>query len=212
MSLQTVFFVDDNPIDRRLTHAILEQSGFSVRSFSSAEEFLQSYVGEPGCLVLDVCMPGMKGPELQERLAEHHRCIPIVFLSGQVDVETVSQVFRRGAIDYLPKPLSRETLIERVSLALERDADHRRKEAFRESMRARLARLTPREREVMTHLVRSRTAKEIGADLGLSPKTIQVHRAHILEKTEARSVIDLTRLAFAAGVEDFESSGLEPGY
>jgi len=210
MSLQSVFFVDDNPVDRRLTHTLLERSGFTVRSFSSAEEFLRIYAGEPGCLLLDVCMPGMGGPELQEQLAERGHGIPILFLSGQTDVETVSRVFRRGAIDYLPKPCSQETMAARLQMALERDADRRRKEAFRRSMRQRLEHLTPREREVMTHLVRSRTAREIGAELGLSPKTVQVHRAHILKKTRARSVIDLTRLAFAAGVEDLESSEPPP--
>jgi len=207
MPLPSVFLVDDNPVDRRLTHALLEHSGFDVRSFSSAEEFLRAYAGEPGCLLLDVCMPGMGGPELQERLAANGHGIPILFLSGQADVETVSRVFRRGAVDYLPKPCSTETMVARLHLALERDADRRRKEAFRESMRARLEHLTPREREVMTRLVRSHTAREIGVELGLSPKTVQVHRAHILKKTRARSVIDLTRMALAAGVEDLESPG-----
>jgi len=204
MQPETVFFVDDNPTDRHLAQAILQKAGFGVRSFASAEEFLDHYAGEAGCLVLDVCMPGMNGPELQEKLAERGQEIPVVFLSGQADLATISRVFRRGAIDYLAKPYSHESLASSVEHALKHDRERRLEQDHKNSQLARLSRLTPREREVMTHLVRSRTAKEIGADLGLSPKTIQVHRAHILEKTEARSVIELTRLAIAAGVESVE--------
>ena len=201
MRHETIYFIDGNPTDRRLIQAVLHKAGYSVRSHTSAEDFLHTYAGDPGCLLLDVCLPGMDGPELQERLAQHGYEIPIVFLSGNGDVATVSQVFRHGAVDFLAKPFSPDELLASVDLALERDRERRREWSHKQAMLARLARLTPREREVMTHLVRSRTAREIGEELGLSPKTVQVHRAHILEKTEARSVIALTRLAFAAGIE-----------
>ena len=195
----TVFIVDDDDAVARSLKRVVESAGGSVRLYSTAEEFLEQYDGDAGCLLLDVRMPGMGGLKLQDRLLADDADLSIVFMSGHGDVPMASQTLRKGAIDFLQKPFRDEALLDRIEEALERTHDQRQARESRENGAERLGRLTDREQEVLSLLVRGTTVKEIAYGLGLSPKTVQVHRANILEKTETRSLVELTRLAFVAG-------------
>jgi FixJ family two-component response regulator len=195
----TVYIVDDDDAVARSLKRVIESAGGCVQVFSTAEEFLDGYQGEDGCLLLDVLMPGMGGLELQDRLLEADIDLSIVFMSGHGDVAMASKTLRKGAVDFLPKPFRDDALLERIEEALARNHELRRERATRAEREERLSRLTDREQEILSHLVRGKTVKEVAFGLGLSPKTVQVHRANILEKTKTRSLVELTRLAL---VED----------
>ena len=195
MDQNVVFIVDDDEAVARSLRRVITSTGSEARAFTDAEEFLASYGGEPGCLLLDVRMPGMGGLELQERLNEAGVDLPIVFMSGHGDVSTACTALRKGAVDFLEKPFREEALLECVEEALARQSERalvRKRRAERDEL---LGKLTAREREVLAALVAGRTVKEIAFELGLSHKTVQVHRSNIMEKTEARSVVELTRLS-----------------
>jgi FixJ family two-component response regulator len=197
----TTFIVDDDDAVARSLQRVVESAGGRVRLFATAEEFLEQYAGEPGCLLLDVRMPGMGGLELQDRLIAAGADLAIVFMSGHGDVPMASQTLRKGAVDFLQKPFRDDALLERIEEAFERTLGTRQQRESRQESAERLRRLTQREQEVLSHLVRGKTVKEVAYGLGLSPKTVQVHRANILEKTETRSLVELTRLALVAGHE-----------
>lgn len=191
----TVFVVDDDDAVRRSLRRMLESVGLSVETFASAREFLDSYdPARPGCLILDIKMPGMSGLELQEELIRGERSIPVIVISAHIDVETTVRALKKGAVDFLKKPYKGKVLLERVLQSLELDAQHRQEEAMRAQAMARLHSLTPRELEVMGHLVAGKATKQIAAELGLSRKTVDVHRGHIMTKLDAQSVVDLVRL------------------
>lgn len=194
-----VYVVDDDPGVCQTIRAFVESVGLRVATYPSAEEFLQEY--DPswrGCLILDICMPGMSGLELQERLAEMPVRLPIVILTGQADVPMAVQAMRGGAVDVLGKPFSRQTLLDRVREAIDRDERERARQAERSGTIARVSRLTPREREVMQLIVDGKHTKAIAAELDLSPKTVESYRASLMVKMGAENVADLVRRVVAA--------------
>jgi two-component system response regulator FixJ len=191
----TVFVVDDEEDIRDALRMLLASVKLKVETFGSAHEFLAAYdPARAGCMILDVRMPGMSGPELQEQLRANNITIPIIIITGHGDVPTAVRTMKAGAIDVLEKPFSDDLLLERVYQALERDAATRSKQAERDKVAKRMARLTPREREVMGAIVQGKLNKVIAADLGLSTRTVEIHRARIMEKMGARSVSTLTRM------------------
>src|SRR5580692_8174726 len=201
----TVFIVDDAREVRTGLSRLLAAAGYRVRAFESAASFLQDHDAEaPGCLLLDVCMPGLSGLELQHSLVGSPGARPIVFLTGRGDIQTSVHAMKEGAVDFLTKPVDDVRLFAAVDQALKRDAEQRLERAIRDTIQKRLAMLTPRERQVMAHVIRGRLNKQIAADLGTGEKTVKVHRARVMSKMVARSVAELVQLAARAGV------GIEP--
>ena len=201
----TVFIVDDAREVRLGLSRLLAAAGYRVRAFESAACFLQEHDAEaPGCLLLDVCMPGLSGLELQHSLVGSPGARPIVFLTGRGDVQTSVHAMKEGAVDFLTKPVDDQELFAAVDQALKRDAEPRLERAIRDTIQRRLAMLTPRERQVMAHVIRGRLNKQIAADLGTGEKTVKVHRARVMSKMVARSVAELVQLAARVGV------GVEP--
>lgn len=191
----TVFVVDDDPAVRAALKTLLESAGIKVECYVSAEAFLDAY--EPtreGCLILDVQMPGMDGMELQRLLWNRCTCLPIIIVTGHGDVPLAVQAVKQGAIDVLEKPLDSQVLLALVRDAMELSRRLQRRSRQRSELAARLARLTPREREVITMLAEGHTTKMIARLLGLSPKTVHVHRARIIAKMEVESTAALVRL------------------
>jgi FixJ family two-component response regulator len=198
---QTVFIVDDSCEVRAGLTRLLEAADFQVHAFESAESFLRDHdVDAPGCLLLDVCMPGLTGPELQRLLASSRFARPIVFLTGMGDVQTSVHAMKDGAVDFLTKPVEDARLFEAVELALRRDAEQRRESSIRNTIQRRLEVLTPRERQVMAQVIRGRLNKQIAADLGTGEKTVKVHRARVMSKMMVRSVAELVQLGARVGV------------
>ncbi|MEZ5541001.1 MAG: response regulator [Pseudomonadota bacterium] len=191
----TVFLVDDDAAVRNALELLLETARLRTESFDSAESFLEACAPDrPGCLVLDIRMPGISGMRLQEMLAARHVSLPIIFLTGHGNVSMSAQAFRRGAIDFLEKPCDENLLLERIQEAIRKDSDNRALLAIRRAAEARLAALTPREREVLWLVVAGRANKEIATALNLSNRTVETHRGRIMEKTRARSLADLIEL------------------
>jgi FixJ family two-component response regulator len=198
---QTVYIVDDAREVRTSLSRLLTAAGFQVRAFDSAESFLREHDAEaPGCLLLDVCMPGLTGPELQHLLASSRFARPIVFLTGMGDVQTSVHAMKDGAIDFLTKPVDDVRLFEAVEVALRRDAEQRRERTIRNTIQQRLEVLTARERQVMAQVIRGRLNKQIAADLGTGEKTVKVHRARVMSKMMVRSVAELVQLGARVGV------------
>ncbi|MFQ5501985.1 MAG: response regulator transcription factor [Phycisphaerae bacterium] len=194
-----VFIVDDDEAFRESLGRLLESAGMRVRKFPGAEAFLEGY--DPtltGCLVLDIRMPGMSGLELQDKLAKLKIGIPIIILSAHGDVETAVRVMHGGAVDFIRKPYDTTRLLERLCQALSLDARRRQEEAERAEVSKSLARLTPREHEVMLLLASGKSVKEIAFGLGLSQRTVNVHRGHIMTKLRIDSVVDLATMARVA--------------
>lgn len=199
-----VYLVDDEPAVARALARLLRFSGFSTCTYNSPEEFLAEHdPGKPGCIVLDLSMPGMSGLALQKVLVERAMGAPsqpVVFLTGRADVSSSVEAMKSGAVDFLTKPVDDRTLIEAVRGAIERDERTRReRRANRESIE-RLATLTPREREVLAHVATGKLNKQIAFELGTTEKTIKVHRARVMTKMGAESLADLVRIADRCGV------------
>lgn len=199
MDKPTVFIVDDDQGMRDSLERILTSMHLPVESFASAEEFLAKYdAARPGCLVLDVRMPGMSGIELQAKLKEKGRALPIIIITGFGDVPMAVACMKHGAIDFIEKPFRAEPLLASIRRALEHDSTGRAAEQIREEARRKLSPLTPREMAVLDKLVLGKGVKEIAADFGLSYKTVQTHRAHVMEKTGIDSLAELVRVWLAA--------------
>ena len=172
---------------------------FNTESFDSAEAFLDVCDPDrPGCLVLDVRMPGMSGIKLQEELAARGIVIPIIFLTGHADVSMSAQAFRSGAVDFMEKPFEENILLERIQEAIRLDQSNRKALDKQANAESRLASLTPRENEILWLIVAGKANKEIAAELDLSHRTVESHRGRIIEKTGARSLPDLVELARAS--------------
>lgn len=191
----TVFIVDDDPSVRKSLHRLLTVSGFQTEVFGSAQEFLQVDHGQnPSCLVLDVRLPGLDGLELQEILARQGPRLPIVFITGHGDIPMSVRAIKAGAIDFLSKPFSEDALLDAVEQAI----DKSRKEAALigeiTGIQKRLALLTPRETEVLHYVTLGRLNKQIAVDLGVSEKTVKVHRGRVMHKLQVQSVADLVRM------------------
>ena len=209
----TVFIVDDAREIRMALTCVLEAAGYQVRSFESAERYLEAQGCDvPGCLLLDIYMPGMSGFDLQRSLVGSTRAHPIVFLTGQGDIQTSVQAMKTGAVDFLTKPIDDTRLFAAVNQAIKLDVAARGERAIREMIQSRLRALTRRERQVMELMLCGRLNKQIGADLGVAEKTIKVHRMRVMRKMGARSVAELVRLAARVGVEyNFPRKTLESG-
>lgn len=191
----TVFVVDDEEPVRRAVSRLLSSAEIGVATFASPAEFLVAYDPEaPGCLLLDVAMPDLTGPELQLALAGRGAVPPIIFLSGHADVPISVQAMKNGAVDFLTKPVSDETLLAAVRAAFELDRRARLDRAEQAGIAARLATLTPREREVLDHVASGQLNKQIAAALGTVEQTIKVHRARVMEKMQVASLAELVRL------------------
>lgn len=188
-----VYLVDDDPGVLRSTTLLLEAHGLAVEPCASAQAFLARFQpGRRGCLLLDLRMPGTDGPELQRRLAEQGHRLPVIMLTAHGDVPAAVRAMRAGAIDFIEKPAPEARLLAAVEEARATTiAGRPRRVVPREVVAERLATLTPREREVLDHLVLGRLNKEIADELGISQRTVEIHRARIREKMEARGISDL---------------------
>lgn len=188
----TVFIVDDDPAMRESLGFLVSSVGLEVETYSSASDFLNTYdPTRAGCLVLDIRMPGMSGLELQERLNERSIDLPVVIITGFGDVTMAVRALKQGASDFLEKPFTDQDLLDRVHAAVRRDRELRASRTRRLDIDARIARLTSRERQVMRRVFEGRSNKEIAMELSLSPKTIEVHRARMMDKMKARSLAEL---------------------
>jgi FixJ family two-component response regulator len=193
--LGTVYVVDDDKGFLRSMDRLLRAAGYAVRTFPSAREFLAiGRAGSPCCLLLDLRMPGLSGLELQEQLAASGNAIPIVFLSGHAEFHAGVRAMKAGAIDFLAKPFTEEELLACVAGGLERDRSSGAARTAREEALARLARLTPRERQVCDLVASGLLNKQIAAQLGAAEKTIKCHRGRVMEKLAVGSVAELVRL------------------
>ncbi|HBZ70204.1 MAG TPA: DNA-binding response regulator [Deltaproteobacteria bacterium] len=197
----TVFVVDDDPSVRRSTERLVRSMGFGVRSFSSAREFLDNARMEgPGCLVLDVRMPGLSGLDLQRELTQSGRKIPIIFVTGYGSIPMTVRAMKAGAVEFLTKPYRSRDLLAAIRGAVDRDRAWHRARLEVEALRERHARLTPREREVLAHVVAGSPNKQIAGQLATAERTIKFHRAHIMKKMQAESLAELVRMAGQLGV------------
>ena len=187
-----IYLVDDDEAVRDALGMLFKSIGVEHEAFASALDFLQHYdTRRQSCLVADIRMPGLSGLELQQRLNEQRSEIPIIFITGHGDVPMAVTAMKSGAVDFLQKPFRDQDLIDRIHKALDRDGDARKGRAEREEIRARLALLTPREREVMERVVRGQANKVIAMDLGVSQRTVELHRARVMKKLRLRSVAEL---------------------
>lgn len=194
-----VFVVDDDAAVCDSLRFLIESVGLRVRTFSSADGFLAAYTpDQPGCVVLDIRMPGMSGLELQEQLAKRGHTLPVIIITAHGDVPSAVRAMRAGAVDFMSKPFNDQDLLDRVHQALAKDAQARQDEAVRAGIAAKVALLTPREREVMDLVVSGMSNKGIAAQLQLSAKTVETHRARVMEKMEAGSLAELVRMVLAA--------------
>ncbi|UCC83133.1 MAG: response regulator transcription factor [Gemmatimonadota bacterium] len=196
----TVFVVDDDPGVLESLKLLLRSVGLAAETFASAHEFLEAYDPEkPGCVVLDVRMPDMSGLELQDRLRALESTLPIIFITAHGDVPMAVKAVKTGAVDFIQKPFRDQELIDRIQHAIEDNA--RNREQVRELKRYhdRMASLTPRERQVMELVVEGKANKVIASELGLSQRTVEIHRARVMKKMEASSVSSLVQMVMRAG-------------
>jgi len=195
MNDSTVFVVDDDPAMRESLSFLMGSVGIRVKTFEDAQTFLDQHdSGDRGCLVLDVRMPGMSGLELQEHLIQQDISLPVVMVTGYGDVPMAVRALKSGALDFIEKPFTDQELLDRVNEALHVDERLRRLEEKRSLFDARVKRLTERESQVMRLVVDGKSNKLIAHELGLSPKTVEVHRSRVMDKMEAGSLAQLLRL------------------
>ncbi len=191
----TTFVIDDDEAVRASLRLLLKSVNLPVLTYPSAQAFLPTYdVRQAGCLVLDIRMPGMSGLELQQQLNLQGATIPVIFMTGHGDVPMAVEAMQHGAFDFLQKPFRDQDLIDRVQRALERDALLRSQLRSTDRIRERLDSLTAREREVLDFMVAGKANKVMAADLSLSQRTIEIHRARVMEKMQARSLAQLVRM------------------
>ena len=203
LTKSTVFVVDDDQAMRNSLKWLIESVGVRVESFASADEFLAGYQpGRSGCLVLDVRMPGMSGLDLQEYLVEHNIQIPAVIITGHGDVPMAVRAMKSGAIDFIEKPFNDEVLLDAIRRAIAYEEQQRSHYSENLRIKERLAHLTPREHEVMEMVTDGRSNKEIANSLGVSAKTIEAHRARVMEKMQAGSLAELVRMVLAVNGTD----------
>lgn len=193
-----VYVVDDDQAVRDSLRWLIESIGHQVNTYGNAQAFLDDYDPDrPGCIVLDVRMPGMSGLDLQDRLRERGIQIPIIVITGHGDVPMAVRAMKSGALDFVEKPFSDQVLLERIQQALDLDSEYREKHQRIRDIAARHASLTPREREVMDQVVAGHANKVIAYELGVSMKTVEAHRGKVMRKMKARSLSDLVQMAQA---------------
>ncbi len=198
-----VFLIDDDPTIVKVLPRALQKHGLEVQAFSSAAEFLESYTGAPGCLILDLSMPEMTGLELQQELIKRKIELPIIFITGHGGVRQSVQALKAGAIDFLEKPFPPEVLLQKIDEAIAQGRENRIQLGIIEEIQSRFSRLTERESDVFSLLHKSKeipSSKEIARILDISHRTVEHHRARILDKTKTKSVAELLMLARKAGV------------
>ena len=197
----TVFLVDDSREVRIGLSRMLRAAGYQVRVFESAESFLDELgCGTPGCLLLDICMPGMSGLDLQRSLVGSTRGRPLIFITGHGDIEARVQAMKAGAVDFLTKPIDPTRLLAAVDQAIRLDLAERGERALCAMIMKRLDALTPRQRQVLEGVIRGRLNKHIAVDLGIHEKTVKVHRMRVMSKMGVRSIAELVQLAARVGV------------
>jgi FixJ family two-component response regulator len=207
----TVFIVDDDAVLRRALVRLLRLHAWRTADFASAEDFLlQRDPNAPGCLVLDVNLPGLDGLALQRRLAQDGPALPIVFLTGHGDIPMSVQAVKAGAVDFLTKPVAAESLLAAVRAGVDRDAQSRQALAETEALRLRFASLTEREREVLAALANGRLNKQIAGDLGIVEQTVKFHRTRIMERMQARTVAELMHMAARLELSQKDTGGATP--
>jgi FixJ family two-component response regulator len=201
MAEPTIFVVDDDEAVRHSLQMLLTAQGFAVNTYASAQEFLDAPVDlDEGVLLLDVRMPGLGGLDLQSKLRARHDNLPIVFITAYGDVPLAVDAMKAGAVDFIEKPFTKAAILDSIGRALDLRAQARTEDRFATDAKIRFESLTPRERQVLEHVVGGRQSKTIAFDLGISVRTVENHRARIMGKMEAMSVSHLVRLALAAGV------------
>ncbi len=197
----TVFVVDDDASFLSAVTRLLRAGGYAVKTFAAADEFLKNPPPDlPGCVIADLHMPVMNGLDLQESLARAGNPLPVIFLTGHGDIPTSVHAMRKGAEDFLTKPVVREKMFEAVQRALARNAREREAQTRHRKLRARFDTLTPREREVLAQVIQGRLNKQIAADLDACERTIKAHRAKFMAKLRVQSVAELVRLTQALGL------------
>ncbi|MDJ0926128.1 MAG: response regulator FixJ [Gammaproteobacteria bacterium] len=196
MSDSTVYVIDDDQAVRDSLGMLLRSMGIPSRLFDSAQAFLDAYDENwHGCVLLDIRMPGMSGMELHRQLVDMHASMPVIFVTGHGDVPMAVEALRNGAFDFIQKPYRDQELLDRINQALSWDESHRSEENRKRALQQRYDTLTPRECEVMECVVRGLANKVIAMDLELSQRTVEIHRARVMEKMGARSLADLVRMA-----------------
>jgi two-component system response regulator FixJ len=197
----SILIVDDDADVRDSLRALLESAGFTVRDFGSAKRVLEdTTVADGACLIADIRMPDMDGLTLQEELARRQVGLPVIIVTGHGDIPLAVRAMRAGAIDFIEKPFDDELLLESIQRALDHGKENRSQTLLAQTAAARIALLTEREQQVLECLVRGLSNKIIAYELDISPRTVEIHRAHVMEKMQARSLSEVVRLAFAAGL------------
>ncbi|HSF79431.1 MAG TPA: response regulator FixJ [Steroidobacteraceae bacterium] len=195
----TVFVVDDDEAVRTSLRLLLKSVGLPVETYAAAQEFLDQFDPDrAGCLVLDIRMPGISGLELQQHLNDQHSIMPIVFITGHGDVPMAVEAMQAGAVDFIQKPFRDQDLIDRINRALEKDREMRNALRERDEIRRRMSQLTPREREVLELVTQGKANKVIAGDLNVSQRTVEIHRARVMEKMGANSLAHLVRMVIEA--------------
>jgi two-component system, LuxR family, response regulator FixJ len=190
-----VMVVDDDSGIRNAMRALLKSVGLESAQYPSAQEFLAAYQpSQPGCLVLDIRMPGMSGLELQQQLNLRGAVIPVIFMTGHGDIPMAVEAMQHGAFDFLQKPFRDQDLLDRIQRAIVRDGELRQSLGEHARIKTHLESLTPREREVLDLMTQGKQNKVIAQDLGVSPRTVEIHRARVMEKMNAQSVAELVRM------------------
>lgn len=200
MSDQTVYIVDDDDAVRDSLAILLGISGFNIAQFDSGNAFLDAVeTTQNGCLVLDVRMPGLSGLDVQEKLTERGIAMPVIIMTGHGDLAMAVKAMKAGALDFIEKPFDADEITESVRAALVKSAENWQTTNQADEIRQRLTRLTDRERQVLDEMVVGNLSKIIAYNLDISPRTVEIHRARVMEKMQARNVVHLVRLAIAAG-------------
>jgi RNA polymerase sigma factor (sigma-70 family) len=191
----TVFLVDDDEAVRDSLGLLMKSVALTSRSYASANDFLAEYDPDcPGCLILDIRMPGMSGMELQQKLIDMRAILPIIFITGHGDIPMAVEAMQRGAVDFIPKPFRDNELLDRINQALEDDRKNRDSLVEREEVEKRIEKLTPREKQVLELVVQGKANKVIAGDLEVSQRTVEIHRARVMEKMQVRSLAQLVRI------------------
>lgn len=200
-----IYLVDDDDSVRRSVGFMLRTSGYTVHPFENGVEFLRATAKlEPGCILLDIRMPGMDGLEVQQEITARGIAYPVIIMTGHGDVELAVTAMKAGAVDFIEKPFEKALLVAAIEEGRNRLADANHRHTKRDEAKLRLNGLTPREHDVLEGLVEGYPNKTIGYDLGISPRTVEIHRANLMNKLEVQNLSDLLRIAFAAGVGEKE--------
>jgi two-component system, LuxR family, response regulator FixJ len=195
-----IMVVDDDSGVRNAMRSLLKSVGLESAQYASAQEFLAAYQpSQPGCLVLDIRMPGMSGLELQQQLNLRGAVIPVIFMTGHGDIPMAVEAMQHGAFDFLQKPFRDQDLLDRIQRAIAKDGELRKSLGEHERIKTHIDSLTPREREVLDLLTQGKQNKVIAQDLGVSPRTVEIHRARVMEKMNAQSVAELVRMMLDLG-------------